>query len=231
MQLFVKSYITSNILPELAILIPEKLDTINASVFFTKAGKIEVVEEQFLAYFVYLENRKFLIIESGRGAYTLLSRMTELKNKNVNKFLFVNKGYSLNKKNAPGDILLLKKSVLSSSEKSISVNTELMQSLKENQSIKTGVNLSIDIDELFFNNKIKSGFSLSSYTGKKEITKFNTLSVGDFYFLKYIKQNKLSGAAMNYITGYMFQEDSGDGDEYFNKAMNLVVEYLYKIDK
>ncbi len=218
MQLFIKSYLSLENLSNFAILIPEKLDTINAAVFFTRAGKIEVLEEQFLAYDVYIENKKFLLVESGSGAFDLLTRMKELKEKKINKFLFVNKAYGLDEKKAIHNIFLVKKSTLYSSGKSVSIETELMKSLQKQISIKTGTNLSIDIDTLFFRkNKI---------TKKKEYASFNTLSIGDYYFLKFIKHNKLSGAAIDYISGNAFQEKAHDDKKHFDKAMNLVVEFL-----
>lgn len=211
MQSFIKPYITLEKLPDLAILIPEKLNTINAVVFFSCAEKVEVLEEKFLCFFVYLKNKKFLLVESGISSFSLLSRMKELEEKGVKKYIFVNKAYKPDKKKSPNNIFLINKSVLNSSKKSISLNTELMAALNKNQSIKTGNNLSMDIDDIFFKKSIKPG--------KKEISGFDTLSIGDYYFLKYLKQKKLSGAAINYI---------GDEGKYFTAVMNLVVDYLRK---
>ena len=208
MQSFIKPYITLEKMPELAILIPEKLDTINAVVFFSSAEKVEVIEEKFLCFFVYLKNKKFLLLESGRYGFSLLSRMKELEEKGVKKFIFVNNAFRPDKKKSPNNIFLINKSVLSSSKKSISLNTELMEALNKNQSIKTGSNLSMDIDDIFFKKSIKQA--------KREISGFNTLSIGDYYFLKYLKQNKLSGTAINY---------TGDKEKYFAAVMNLLVDH------
>ena len=218
MQLFIKSYLSLENSSDFAILIPEKLDTINAAVFFTRAGKIEVVEEQFLAYDVYIEHKKFLLVESGSGVFDLLARMKELKEKKINKFLFVNKAYRLDDKKTIDDIFLIKKSTLYSSGKSVGMETELMKSMQKQTSVKAGKNLSIDIDSFFFKKNI--------ITKKKEFAGFNTLSISDYYFLKFIKQNKLSGAAINYISGNTFQEKAHDDKKHFDEAMNLVVEFL-----
>ena len=220
MQSLIRTYIISNELPEFAILIPEKLDTINAAVFFTSAGKIDVIEEQFLAYVVYIENREFLLAQSGQGAHTLLTRMKELMKKKITKFLFVNKAYTLNEKKSIGNIYLIKKSVLSSSGKSVSVETELMKSLQKQIPIKTGSNLSIDIDTLFFKKNTEKN--------KKEYSKYDTLSIGDYYFLKFIKHYKLSGAVINYVSGDVLQEKARDNKKYFDKVMNLIVEFLVR---
>ncbi len=200
-------------LPEIAILIANKQETIIGVTFFKSAYKIEVEEERFLCYGASMSGKEAVLIEAGEGVYTLLSRMEELKNKGVKNFIFVNKGLSVNKKISEGDILLVLRSELYSHNKVIDSESDIVKKDYYQNDIKKGSNITIEMNDIFFKKNID----------KKKLSTGDAVSVSDFYFLQYLKKNKLSGFSINYITGDVFKEIKKKDDEYFKKAMEFVV--------
>jgi len=218
-KLIEQSFITEEIV-ESAILIPDKMDTINAVVFFDRAATIQVKDNKYLAYLVFIGNKKFFLIESGMDACPILPRIAELADKGIKKFLFINKAYSIKEKPAKGDILLVKSSTLFSTGKDTVAEADYYQKLEKLSFLISARNLCLDSETLYFKKNINFK--------KKEYSKYSSISTGDYYFLKYIKHFKLSGASINYIVGNLYNKIETDYKAYFDKVMMPICEFLAK---
>ncbi len=205
MKFFTNQYINCKSFPDTALLVSSRQETIIGAAFFDYAQKIEVQQEQFLAYLVSLLNKKLLLIETS-GPFALLCCLDELKNKGVKNYFFINEAISVNPSVAIGDIIVLEQSKMISGNQYISAKKSIINKINFSKNVKKGVNLSVDLNHIFFNN-----------SNKKKYNNIDTLSIGDYYFLKYIKENKLNGFSINYIVGNL-STDIKDKKS-FNNAM------------
>ena len=219
MQEFIKTYIMTDDVPDFALLIPDKFDVIKGAVYFLKAGKIEVKYDKFLAYKVYLDKKQFILVESGYDKFSMFSCLNELKDKGVKNFLLLNKGYNINKTKLSGEFFLVKKSILSSTNKAVSLNSKIVKAFQEHSDINSIIDYSVDSESLFF--------SANNKMNKKDL-KCDMASMGDYFFLNFMKEYKLSGAVINYI----INKDETDNkiEPSFNNVMNFIVEFLNEVD-
>ncbi|MBU1075739.1 MAG: hypothetical protein KKH98_00505 [Spirochaetes bacterium] len=221
MNHFINEYIKNVELPETVILVPSPQEAITGVTFFDYANKLEILENRFLAYIVAIKNRRFLLVEAGKGDFSLLERLQEMMKNKVKKYLFLNRAFSLKKKIPAEDIIVVKESGLLSGKTTVSPDKDLIKLFKPDDRIQQGKNVSLDINYLFFKRSPRK-----SPPGFKN---FDIASVGDHAFLKYLKENKLSGISIDYVVGE-FPDKMGDEDIAFRNAMSYLIEhFLMKI--
>lgn len=218
MKFFIEQFIDWQGLSDKVIIVPSKQEAVLGVPFFEWAEKIDVLEERFLAYWVSIAQKKILFIEAGCGSLSLLLKLNELVQKGVKKFFFINRAVTYKKKIKNGAAFLVQKSRLLSLNKAVSLNLKKTD-FKDNKLIHMGNNLSLNENHIFLKKKINDELKI-----EKNI---DCISIGDYDFIRFLKEKKAEGLCINYICKNLFVNDqTDDEDTGFTNAMTFLIDYL-----
>lgn len=204
--MFTKKYLGSSALPDSALLVPYRQETILALTHFDTAEKVSVREEQFLCYKSYGKNRPLLVMNSGIGGDALLVVMDELSALGVKNFFLVQEAWSLTPRIRAGEVRLSSSTRLYSTEQKVSLAHPLpLGPEKAVRSVTVPVAATLLAPVKAAGPAYKECRILNFY---------------DHSFMRFLNHRKLPGASINYIRSRPGEEKEKDGAASFHNAVS-----------